>query len=124
MSLFEKLIGAFAGAEQELPTNAILIDVRSVGEYQPDTSLVLFLCHWVRSVTGFTALYQTRDARHRVLPVGCPFCFCKKYAVGHGYTNVVNGGGVGGLAIRFTKTNLPFLIHHDDTNDSPPIQQS
>lgn len=34
MSLLGKLIGAFAGTEQELPANAILIDVRSSGEYQ------------------------------------------------------------------------------------------
>lgn len=109
MNLFGKLIGAFAGAEQELPTNAMLIDVRSVGEYQSGyiagaVSLPLGevsdrICSVVPDKGTPVIVYCQSGARS---------ASAKNMLSDMGYTNVVNGGGVGGLAIRLQKQICRF----------------
>jgi len=104
MNLLGKLIGAFAGAEQELPANAMLIDVRSVGEYQSG---------YIDGAVSLP-LGEVSDRIHSVVPdKGTPvIVYCqsgarsasaKNILSDMGYTNVVNGGGVGSLAIRLQK---------------------
>ncbi|MBC3878902.1 MULTISPECIES: rhodanese-like domain-containing protein [unclassified Undibacterium] len=104
MSLLGKLIGAFAGTEQELPANAILIDVRSSGEYQAG-----YIAGAVSLPLG-----EVGDRIHSVVPdkdapvivycqSGARSASAKNILSNIGYTNVANGGGVGSLALRLQK---------------------
>lgn len=104
MSLLEKLIGAFAGTEQELPANAILIDVRSSGEYQAG---------YIYGAVSLP-LGEVVDRIHSVVPdkdtpvivycqSGTRSASAKNILANMGYTNVANGGGVGSLALRLQK---------------------
>lgn len=104
MSLLGKLIGAFAGTEQELPANAILIDVRSAGEYQSGyiagaISLPLGdISHLIHSVVS--------DKETSVIVYcqsGARSASAKNILGNMGYSSVVNGGGIGSLALRLQK---------------------
>jgi hypothetical protein len=123
MSLLEKLIGAFAGTEQELPANAILIDVRSSGEYQAGYIYGAVSLPLGEVVDRIHSVVPDKDTPVIVYCQSGARSACKKYSGEHGLYQCRQWRRCWQSGAPFTKANLPFVIRHDNTNN-PPIQQS
>lgn len=105
MGIFGNLMGGlFGGGGVEIPENALLVDVRSVGEYLGG--------HIENSIN------LPLDQLASQLSQACPdksapiVLFCASgmrsgsalgYLKGQGYENVVNGGGISSVAMQLNK---------------------
>jgi phage shock protein E len=105
MNFFSKLVqGITGGSTQDLPQNAILIDVRSPGEFAAgyiDGAISLPL-----DTIGQTIGASVPDKSAAIIVYcrsGARSASAKNILTGLGYQHVINGGGVGGLALKLQK---------------------
>jgi phage shock protein E len=105
MSFLCKLAGSLSGASADtLLADAVLIDVRSPGEYASgyiDGAISLPLDHLAKTI--ITAVPDKTAAIIVYCRSGARSSSAKSVLTSLGYQNVSNGGGVGGLALKLQK---------------------
>lgn len=105
MNFFSKLIQGITGASsQELPADAILIDVRSPGEFASgyiDGAISLPLGNIGQTISA--AVPDKSAAIIVYCRSGARSGSAKSILTGLGYQHVINGGSVGGLALKLQK---------------------
>jgi phage shock protein E len=106
MNFLSKLIQGMTGVSSEpLPANAILIDVRSPGEFASgyiDGAISLPLDNIGRSIIS-----AVPDKSAEIIVYcrsGARSSAAKNILSGLGYQHVSNGGSVGGLALKLQKS--------------------
>ena len=105
MNFFSKLLHSMTGGSSEpLPSNAILIDVRSPGEFSSgyiDGAISLPL-----DTIGQTIAAAVPDKCATIIVYcrsGARSASARNLLIAMGYQNVSNGGGVGALALKLQK---------------------
>jgi phage shock protein E len=105
MNFFSKLIQGMTGVSSEpLPVNAILIDVRSPGEFASgyiEGAISLPLDNIASTISA--AVPDKFAAIIVYCRSGARSASARNALIGLGYQNVSNGGGVGGLALKLHK---------------------
>ena len=105
MNFLSKLIQGITGASsQELPTDGILIDVRSPGEFASgyiDGAISLPLDHVAQMIEA--AVPDKSAAIIVYCRSGARSGSAKNILAGLGYRQVSNGGGVSALALKLQK---------------------
>ncbi len=105
MNFFSKLLQGITGASsQELPADAILIDVRSAGEFASgyiDGAISLPLDSISHTISA--AVPDKSAAIIVYCRSGARSASAKSLLTGMGYQQVINGGGVGGLALKLQR---------------------
>ncbi len=105
MNFFEKIMQGLSGtAAQELPQNAILIDVRSEGEFASgyiDGAISLPLASITQTIGQ--AVPDKATALLLYCQSGARSAAARNSLLQMGYQQVVNGGGIGALAMKLQK---------------------
>ena len=105
MNFLGKIMQGLTGAASEvLPADALLIDVRSPGEYASgyiDGAISLPLDNLANSITA--AVPDKTAAIIVYCRSGARSSSAKSVLTSMSYLNVSNGGGVGGLALKLQK---------------------
>ena len=104
MSILGNLFGSMAGVDKDLPTGAVLIDVRNPGEYamgyiEGAISLPL-------DRIGQTVESRVPDKNTPIIVYcvsGARSAAARSGLIKLGYVNVSNGGGIGSLALKLQK---------------------
>jgi phage shock protein E len=104
MSILEKLFGGLAATETQMPIDATLIDVRTPVEYASgyiEGAISLPLDRLSQTVQA--AIVDKARPIIVYCASGGRSASAKGVMLKLGYENVVNGGGIGGLALKLHK---------------------
>ena len=104
MGLLGNLLGKIMGVEKNLPSGAVLIDVRSGAEYS---------CGYIEAALSMPLDRLSQSVQAKVPDKNTPIIvYCLSGArsasarnglLKMGYVNVSNGGGISGLSLKLNK---------------------
>ena len=105
MGILGNLFGNLMGAEKNLPAGAVLIDVRSPGEYA--SGFIEGAISLPLDRLGQSVQLKVPDKNAAIIVYclsGARSASAKNGLLKLGYVNVSNGGGIGSLALKLNKS--------------------